>query len=579
MPRPWQFLPFDQSAVGTLSRELQVSPVLAQVLAARGFRTPHETLAFLGTKLTELHDPERLPGIPDAADRVVRAIAHKRRITVYGDYDVDGVTAVSLLWHCLKLAGANVDYYVPSRLEEGYGLNCEALRKLHEEDPQRLVITVDCGITSCTEAALARELGLELIVTDHHLQGPALPTPACLVHPGLPGEYPWRELCGVGVAFKLAWAICARLGDGKRATPRMREFLLSSIALAAMGTVADVVPLLDENRVLVKHGLRSLKDRAPIGLKALIQVAGLADKSDFQAEDIGFALAPRINAVGRLGQARLAVELLTTDNAERAVTLAQYLEELNKERQSVERKMFKQAREQLDGHPEWQTQKACVLASAEWHPGVIGIVAGRMAEHFSRPAILIAVNAAEGEGQGSGRTFGRFDLHGGLTACGHHLLRFGGHRAAAGLKISAERIDAFRDEFVCHVANTYETTEADRSLRIDAEVVLRDLTWKAVRDLDRLGPFGQANPRPVLAASDVELDGTPLKIGDGERHLSLRVRQYNRTFKAIAFGRAEWADELTAVPGKLHIAFQPMINSFRGYETVELQLVDWKPAP
>ena len=579
MAKTWRFLPFDEACVRHLTSQLRISPVLAQVLSARGLQSSAAASAFLTSKLNELHDPELLSGVPEAADRIVAAVKNGRRITIYGDYDVDGVTSTSLLWHCLQIAGAKVDYYIPSRLEEGYGLNCDALQKLHDEDPTRIVITVDCGITSVREAELARDLGLELIITDHHTLADTLPPAAGLVHPRMPGgSYPFGDLCGVGVAFKLAWAICSRLGDGKKASPRMREFLLSAISLTAIGTVADVVPLRGENRVLVKYGLQNLRERASIGLRALMSVAGMDEKPSFNSEDIGFSLAPRINAVGRLGQARLAVELLTTENPARALELAKYLDELNKQRQSVERKILKQAREMVEAHPEWQDHGALVLCDPEWHVGVVGIVASRVAEHFSKPTIMLSLNAAEGIGQGSCRSFASFDLHAGLTACSHHLLKFGGHQYAAGLKIETNRIDAFREEFAAYVAENHEVTAGDLEIQVDAEVRLGDLTYQAVQDLDRLGPFGSCNRRPVLAATNVELAAPPQKMGEGERHLSLKIKQYNRTLRAIAFGRGEWADEMAAVDGPLNITFAPTLNNFRGYETVELQLIDWQPA-
>jgi single-stranded-DNA-specific exonuclease len=528
--------------------------------------------------LSELHDPELLPGVPDAADRLVSAIQARRRITIYGDYDVDGVTATSLLWHCLKLAGAEVDYYVPHRLEEGYGLNCDAIRKLHAEDPRRLLVSVDCGIASIAEAALARELGLELIITDHHNLSPTLPAADCLVHPRLPGTtYPFGDLCGVGVAFKLAWGVCQRLGDGKKASPRMREFLMSSVGLAAIGTVADVVPLLGENRVIVRYGLSSLRERCSIGLKALMTVAELNGKSELQSEDIGFALAPRINAAGRLGQARLAVELLTTESAERAKSLADYIDQLNKDRQTVERKVLKQAKELVEEHPEWEAQAALVLAHPEWHAGVIGIVANRVAEHFQKPTVMIAVNREDGLAQGSCRTFANFDLYSGLAACSQHLASFGGHHAAAGLKVQPDRIDGFRDDFCRFVSEQHEVHERDLELQIDAEVQLADLTHRAVTELDRLGPFGRCNPRPVFASTHVELAEPPRKMGGGDRHLSLVVRQRGKTLRAVSFGHGDWADEMAAVAGPISISFAPCINRFRGQENVEIQLTDWKP--
>jgi single-stranded-DNA-specific exonuclease len=577
MARQWRISPFDEAQVRSLAGRLNVSPVLAQILAARGFDSAERAAAFLDPRLSGLHDPEPLPGIPAAADAIVAALKNGRRITIYGDYDVDGVTATSILWHCLQLAGARVEYYVPHRLEEGYGLNCDALAKLHERDPAMLVVSVDCGIGSVREAEFARQLNLELIVTDHHVMGPVLPGANVLVHPRLPGsEYPFGELCGAGVAFKLAWAICTRLGDGKKASPRMREFLLSAVGLAAIGTVADVVPLLDENRVLVRYGLRSLCERTSIGLKSLFRATGLIDRGVLSAEDIAFTIAPRINAAGRLGQARLAVELLTTESEERAVMLAAYLEEQNKARQTVERRMFKQAKELVAEHPEWEAMPALVLEHQDWHAGVIGIVASRVAEHYQKPAVLIALPSSDQPGQGSARTCGRFDLHAGLTACAHELVTFGGHCAAAGLRITPERIPHFREAFCRCVAETAGAEHSDTNLRIDAEVRLADLTHRAVSELERLGPFGEANPRPVLASTRVELVEPPRKMGEGERHLDLRVRHYGKVMRAIAFGRGEWADEIAAVAGPISISFAASINHFRGQASVELQLLDWQ---
>ena len=582
MIKIWRFCPHDESCVRQLSRELDISALLAQVLIARGYNSGQPAAEFLNAKLVDLHQPDLLPGIPEAVDRIVAAIHAGRRITIYGDYDVDGVAAISLLWHCLKLANATVDYYIPHRLEEGYGLNCDAIRQLHEEDPGRLVITVDCGIANLQEAILAKELGLELIVTDHHQiscdlsESQQLPEAACLVHPRLAGtDYPFGELCGAGVAFKLAWGICQRLGGGRKTSPQMREFLKSSVGLAAMATIADVVPLVDENRVLVRYGLNSLSERRSPGLQALMKVTGIEKNRRLQTEDIGYALAPRINAAGRLGQARLAVELLTTDNQDRAEALAGYLDKLNKNRQTVERRIFKQAKELVAKNPLWGDQAALVLQHSEWHAGVIGIVASRVAEHFEKPAVLISLSQQNDISQGSGRSFAKFDLHAGLSACAEHLCSFGGHRAAAGLKIEGTRIAAFREAF-CRYAVKHHSTGTREELRIDAEVRLADLTRRAVNELERLGPFGQDNPRPVFAASKVELAEPPRKMGEGERHLALKVRHYGSVMRAIAFGRGEWADQIASVDGPISISFHPNINSYRGRESIELRLIDWK---
>ncbi|MCA9054767.1 MAG: single-stranded-DNA-specific exonuclease RecJ, partial [Planctomycetaceae bacterium] len=358
-------------------------------------------------------------------------------------------------------------------------------------------------------------------------------------------------------------------------SPQMREFLISAVGLAAIGTVADVVPLVDENRILVHNGLVSLASRAPLGLKTLMKVAGVEANGKLASEDIGFSLAPRLNAAGRLGQARLAVELLTTADAERAKQLADYVDQLNKNRQTVERRMLKQAKE-LVSERGWDDQPALVLSHPEWHPGVIGIVAGRVAEHFEKPAILIALDEASGAGQGSGRTFANYDLYSALAACESHLTGFGGHRAAAGLRITQQSIDPFREQFAAFVGETHSLQPADVQLLIDAEVSLADLTLKAVKEIDDLGPFGCEHPRPLFASTRVELAGAPQTMGEGGRHLQLRVKQGRDTLRAVAFGRGEWAEEMAQTSGPISICYKTVINRYRGRESVELHLIDWQ---
>ncbi|MBA3313236.1 MAG: single-stranded-DNA-specific exonuclease RecJ [Planctomycetaceae bacterium] len=579
MPRVWRFIPHDEPRVRRLSAALGVAPLTAQVLIARGLDEPAAAKVFLSGTLHDLYPPESLPGVIEAAERISTAAKAGRRITIYGDYDVDGVTSVSLLWHCLTLLKAKVDYYIPSRLDEGYGLNCDAIRKLHAEDPSRLLVSVDCGICSVDEAALAKELGLELIITDHHSFGPTLPDAATLVHPRLPGStYPFGELCGAGVAFKLAWAICKVMHDGRSASPRMRDFLTDAIGLAALGTVADCVPLRDENRLIVRYGLRAISTRSGPGLKALMLASGIDPKRPADAEAIGFRLAPRINAAGRLGQAGLAVELLTTDKPERAQTLADYLDTLNKERQQVERRMLKEAKELVESHPGGADAAALVLASHDWHPGVVGIVAGRVAEHYQKPAVLIGLDRTTSCGQGSARSFAGFDLHTALMACGQHLIGCGGHKAAAGLRIEASKVDTFREMFCAYVAEHHQPTESDYELLVDAEVRLADVTAAAIRELDTLGPFGQQNPRPSFVATNVELAGPPKTMGEGNRHLALLVRQHSGSpLRAVAFGRSEWAAPM-ADAGPLSLHFVAEINRWNGNERVELRLTDWQGA-
>lgn len=573
----WRIQPHDADRVGRLEKLAGVPPIVAQLLLGRGVYEPEAARTFLDAKLTGLRDPDELPGAADAADRIYSAASERRKIVVYGDYDADGMTATAILLSCLRLLGADVSYYVPNRLEEGYGLSCDALRTLAERGAS-LVVSVDCGIGSLREALTARELGLELIVTDHHEFGHELPAAAAIVHPRLPGtNYPFGGLCGAGVALKLAWAICQRASQAKRVTEPLRNFLLTAVGLAAIGTVADVVPLLDENRILVRHGLNSLKAMPPLGLAALLQVAKLGDKPCLASEDLAFGLAPRLNAAGRFGQAQLGVELLTTDSPQRAQQLAEYIHELNSSRDSLERSIQLAAAKQIKEQFDPEGDAALVLAGRGWHAGVIGLVAGRLAEKYHRPVVLIALDALGIKpGIGSARSPGGLNLHAALATCGEHLLSFGGHAAAAGLKIDESRIDAFRLAF-CETAEC-DTPAGSRvgEIRIDAEGPLAQLTAQTVHHIESLAPFGCGNPRPVLCATGVRLAEPPKKIGGGERHLSLKLTQHRTTMRGVGFGHGEWADELAGLNAPLDIAYKPVINEFRGRQNVEVQLVDWR---
>lgn len=577
MPREWQFVSHDTGLVESLARNIRSSTLLAQVLISRGMNQPEDAKDFLSAKLKTLQEPELVPGVTEAADEIVTAIRNKRRITIYGDYDVDGMTSTSILFHCISQAGGVVDYYIPCRLEEGYGLNCEALRELHNEDPTRLVVTVDCGISSVEEAALANELGLDLIITDHHTIPDELPAAKILVHPRI-GEnsQAFPHLCGAGVAFKLAWAVSKRLGDGERSDARMRNFLKMAVGLTMLGTVADVVPLVGENRLIVKYGLETLQQQAGVGLAALMKEIGLMDKASLTAEDIGFGLSPRLNAAGRLGQARLAVELLTTNQTDRASQLATYLDGLNKQRQTVERKILKHAREEIQNHPEWLDQPCLVIGHNDWHPGVIGIVASRIAEQFEKPTILIAINSNTGIGQGSGRSFAGTNLHEAVSTCKDLLESFGGHAAAIGLRVKQNQIDQFRDQ-LCENAKLVESAEESVPRRIDAEVTLAELTVKSIRELEFLGPFGCENERPVFVSTGLELAEKPKTMGEGGRHLAVRLKHYGCILRAISFGRGEWAEEMESAGERISVCFKPIINEFRGRENVELHIIDWRP--
>ena len=577
VPKLWHLLPHDRFAMEHLSKTLRVPPVVAQLLLNRGVREAEQARRFLEAPMKGLHPPELLPGASQAADRLLDAVRQGKRICVYGDYDVDGTTGTAILWQMFHLLGGQADFYVPHRLEEGYGLNSDALRQIAQMGA-RVVVTVDCGIGSVAEAEEARRLGLELIVTDHHELKETLPPAEVLVHPRLPGStYPFSGLSGAGVAFKLAWALAQRACGSERVTPRYREFLLNSLALAALGLIADVVPLQDENRIFVRHGLARLKASPTPGLKALLDATDLSGKAQLCAEDISFRLAPRLNAVGRLGSARLVIELLTTSSAQRAVDLVRFLEGQNEQRQQYERKILALAREMVAGH-DLNGTPAIVLSDPEWHPGIVGIVASRLVDLYARPVLLIGLRQERGEtcpiGQGSGRSIPGFPLHEALHACGEHLISHGGHAAAAGFKIQPHAIDLFRERFCAYAARHFQTGLPMPRLVIDAEVPLSALTLGLLQDLDRLEPYGADNRRPLFLASGLQVDGEPKKVGAGERHLSFRVCQHGRRLRAIAFNMAERAAELMSAAGTCSLVFCPDLNEWQGYRQVDLKVVD-----
>ncbi len=596
--KTWQLLPHDMDAVERLAAALKMGPIVAQLLLNRGLKDPAQARRFLDPALNGLHPPELLPGVPEAAERILTAIRAGRRLCVYGDYDVDGVTGSAILLTGLKLLGASADLYVPHRLEEGYGLNAEALRQIASTGVQ-MVITVDCGIASLEEAAEAKRLGLELIVTDHHEYKSTLPDAAVLVHPRLPGtSYPFGYLSGSAVAFKLAWALAQRACGSPKVTPRFRDYLLESIALAALGVVADVVPLHDENRILVQHGLRRLRHTTLPGLQALSVSAGLPAGAPLRAADVGYKLAPRLNAAGRLGCARLVVDLLTTPRPEQAAQLARYLEEQNNQRQTLERRMMQDARKLIE-EQDRSADAALVLAKPGWHAGIIGIVAGRLADLYGRPALMIALppegdtktdafvssNGEPGKegggrhvriGIGSGRSTAGLPLHEALRACDDLLLSHGGHAAAAGFRVLPENIDAFRARLCEFTTAHYSGGPPPPMLVLDAEVPLSMLTTGLLADLDRLEPYGAENRRPLFLAGGLQVQGEPRKVGAGERHLSFRVSQQGTVLKAIAWGMAERIEELMSAGGACCLAFTPRLNEWQGRRSVDLEVVDFQ---
>jgi single-stranded-DNA-specific exonuclease len=578
MGKRWRIQPHDATRVTDLEKAAGIPAVVAQLLVGRGVFEADTATEFLEAKMSGLRDPEELPGLTGAADHLADAIKRQRRIAIYGDYDADGMTSTAILVRCLRLLGGNVTFYVPNRLTDGYGLNHEALTRLASEGVE-IVVTVDCGIASLEEAETASRVGLELIVTDHHEMRDSLPNAVGIIHPRLPGsDYPFAGLCGAGVAFKLAWGLCQRICGAKKVTPQLRQFLLTAVGLAAIGTVADVVPLLDENRLIVRHGLRSLREQPTAGLQALMAVTKLDERSHLSSEDLAFMLGPRLNAAGRLGQAGLGVELMLTDEPARAKWLADYLNELNGNRDTLDRSVYLAAANQIKEEFDPENDAALVLAGRDWHAGVIGIVAGRIAERYNRPTVIISLDKADSmPATGSARSACGVALHEVLADCGEHLIGHGGHAAAAGLRIVPEKVADFRQAFCRRVAELVDVKKAVPEVVIDAETPFSQLTARVVHQIEMLAPFGQGNPRPTLCATDVQLDGPPKKMGGGDRHLSLRLKQQLTTLRAVAFGKGEWADELENVD-RVDVAFRAVINDFRGYKNVELHLVDWKPS-
>lgn len=576
MARPaklWRLRPHDGRAIDRFARSLGVPPLVAQLLLNRGLTDPEDARRFLKAPLSDLHEPELLPGAVEAAQRLHQAIAAGRRICIYGDYDVDGVSGTAILLTLLRELGAQVEFHVPHRLDDGYGLNSQALQKL-AADGAALIVTVDCGITSLREAETARQLGLELIITDHHEPRDKLPAADVVVHPRAGAGYPFPGLSGAGVAFKLAWALCKRASGSDRVAPRLREFLLDAIGLATLGTVADVMPLHEENRLFVRHGLRCLRERPKVGIQALLQSAGLDSRPALSASDVGYFLAPRLNAVGRLDSARLAVELLTTTSPEQAADLAQKMELFNQQRQQLERSILLEACRKVEelkltDHP------ALVVTGEAWHPGLIGIVAGRLADRYGRPTLMITLRD-DGAAVGSGRSIPGFKLHEALKACSEHLLSHGGHATAAGFKLRPTAIPHFAECF-CSVAGAHFGDEPPAPrLDIDAEVPLSILTLPTVEALNQLEPYGAGNPQPLLLAGGLEVVGEPRKVGS-DKHLSFRVRQNGREFKAIAFHMADRIEELLSAERKCCLVFTPKINEWQGYRNVELEVRDLQP--
>ncbi len=599
--RPVENGPDVEQAAAELTRSLCLPPLVGKILAKRSIDSENlsdspgvgdlaqAAQRFLTPKLTHLHDPALLPGAVQAAKRIAQAVSDRQPIVIYGDYDVDGVTASAVLWHTLKLADADVHTYIPHRLDEGYGLSAEAIVQLAQaHDPKPLIISVDCGITAVEPAQAARDQGVDLIITDHHQFDPdALPDAHTLVHPALsdstspipnpqpptPNAYPCPHLCGAGVAFKLAWQFARELCGSDRLPDAYRELMIELLSLVALGTVADVVPLIGENRVLTTFGLGRIKQTRFAGLNALIDAARLRDEK-IDAYHVGFVLGPRLNACGRMGHAKDALEILTTAEGPRATELARFLTAENERRRATERQIADRAKQiVIDRGYDAPDRRAIVVGSEGWHPGVVGIVASRLVDAFARPAVVLGFD--QGKAQGSARSVEGVSIHDALEACGDLLEKFGGHAMAAGLTLEVDKVDALREALVQQVNGLLSEEGLVRAVTVDAEIGLGDCTLELFDSLARLAPFGRGNPTPRLLVRGAVLDRPAQRMGASGRHLSMTIAQSGRTLRAVAFGMGDHARILPA-GAAVDLLFEPKVNAWRGVRRPELHITDFK---
>jgi single-stranded-DNA-specific exonuclease len=553
----WVFREYDPTHRAALAQALSISSATASLLLARGVTTPLEAASWMSHQVP--HDPFLIPDMEVAVERLNQAVCDHEAVCFYGDYDVDGMSATALYMSFFGSLGANVRAYVPHRKREGYGLNAAAVQRLHDEGVS-LLVTSDCGTTSHREIRLAKQLGMDVIVTDHHQTGEDMPPAVAVMNPHRAGaQYPFLGLCSGGLAYKAVQAYQLRYGDA--GLP-----LDSLLDLVALATIADVVPLQDENRGFVREGLAQISRGARCGIRALKQVAGIV--RDCSAETIAFKLAPRLNAAGRLDHAMLGVQLLTTESPSEAQRLAERLEELNRERQKIEADLVSQAVKAVE---EQELPAALVLASRRWHVGVVGIAAARLVERFHRPTIVIAVDE-QGVGKGSARTVGGFDLYQGLAACQDLLQAFGGHPSAAGVTVHESRLDEFRERFVAVVSEWTRGTATVPTLHVDAEVQLSEVTAKLIKEIGAFHPFGAGNPEPTFAVKGLEiLDSRTL----GDKHLKMTVRQGRSVpYDSIGFGMKSLLERGIPARTPVDLAFLPELNRWNGYDRIQLRIRD-----
>ncbi len=594
--KKWVLLSTNSELCLNLAKKIRISPVVAQLLLNRGIHSAEDALRFLNPVLKGLHDPALLPGNLDAAKLILAALKENKVICIYGDYDADGISGSAILIRLLRLLGGTPRFYVPKRLEEGYGLNGSALSHLAKSGVQQ-VITVDCGIASIEEAKLAKSLNLELIITDHHEMKSIIPDAAAVVHPRLPGSiYPFGDLSGSAVALKLAWMIAVLHSGSPKVESFLRDFLIEAISLASLGIVADVVPLLDENRILVRSGLERLTKSGNFGIQAMVKESNLNDKKLLTSTDIGFNLGPKLNAAGRIGCAQLVVDLLITNKPDQAKEIALFISEQNKQRQRIERQILSEAKE-LASSVEFNDDPFLVLAAESWHPGIVGVVAGRIVEEFGKPCIVLAppvkpptetipsdVQKGElGEQEsssiwaGSGRSGGMVRLNELLSECESLLVRGGGHAAAVGLQIEKENIPLLRKKLCDLVREQFPDGTKPANLILDAEVPLSALTHSLVKELDQLEPYGMGNKKPIYLATNLKINLEPSLVGADGLHLRFQVSQGDIKLWAIAFRMGKRKDELMSNGGVCSLVFTPKLNEYNGFTSVNLEVVDFQP--
>ncbi len=549
--------------VTALSKQLNVPDVISRILLTRGIHSLETAKNFFRPSLLQLYDPFLMKDMHEGVERLRRAVLSDEKILIYGDYDVDGITSVSFLYMILKEIGAHVTYYIPDRQQEGYGLSDSGIQRAASQNTD-LIVTVDCGITAHKEITLAKSLDIDVIVTDHHEPGLSLPDDAvAVIDPKRPDcDYPFKQLAGVGVAYKLGQGLLTRMDIDLSVLEHYLEFV-------AMGTAADIVPLVDENRVFVRVGLDKINAAENIGLRALMEVAGLLGK-EVSTGHIVFIIAPRINAVGRMGDAERAVQLLTTQDENKARVIADVLERENQHRKNVDEQTFKQAIEQAESLFDPDRTYSLVLYRRGWHPGVIGIVASRVAERFYRPSILISVE--DGVGKGSARSISGFDLYDALSHCKDLLISFGGHKYAAGLSIAEEKIPEFRERFEAFAASKISSDLLIPRLNIDALLTLDQIDSRFMKIIKLMGPFGPKNMRPMFQASNLQIVGSPTIVGGN--HLKFKIRQNGRVFDVIGFGMGNALQRVDANSHNLDLVFVVDENEYMGRKTIQLRVKD-----